>query len=338
MGRLALKNVHEKSGRLYYRRKVRGKDQYIRLPAADDPMFAAAYQQAAHTAERAKPGRGTLAALVADFRASSDFRSIPSPVTRANDSRYLDMIVAEHGHRSVRGVRPFLVRKMRDRYQEHPGKANNWLRVFRSLMSYAAANDWRDDNPAAGMKPLKIGEHEPWPADVLGRALEAASPMARLAIVLGLCTGARIGDAIRMQHGWHDGAMMEFTTSKNHADVAVPMHPLLLAEIAAVPRKAVTILYERSGRPFQTTGALQSRIRSLMKQVGAEGYSFHGLRKNACCYLAELGLNDSEIGVVVGMTPAIVRHYTKRARALMIARGVADRVTGGDVLQIRRNR
>jgi hypothetical protein len=59
------------------------------------------------------------------------------------------------------------------------------------------------------------------------------------------------------------------------------------------------------------------------------------LRKNACCYLAELGLNDSEIGAIVGMTPQIVRHYTKRARALMIARSVADRVTGGDVLQMR---
>jgi integrase len=146
--------------------------------------------------------------------------------------------------------------------------------------------------------------------------------MTRLAIVTGLCSGARIGDAVRMQHGWHDGAMMEFVTSKNKADVAVPMHPFWLAEIAAMPRRAVTILYERSGRPFQTTGALQARIRALMEEIGEEGFSFHGLRKNACCYLAELGLNDSEIGAIVGMTPQIVRHYTKRARALMIARTV----------------
>jgi integrase len=336
MGRLALKNVHEKKdGRLYYRRKVAGKDQYLRLPAADHPDFARAYNEAAHTAERSTPGRGTLAALVAAYRASSDFRTIPSAVTRANDSRYLDMIVEEHGHRSVRGVRPFLVRKMRDRYQEHPGKANNWLRVFRSLMSFAAQNDWRDDNPAAGIKPLPIGEHEPWPADVLERALAAASPMTRLAIVTGLCSGARIGDVIRMQHGWHDGSIMQFTASKNKADVAVPMHPLWLAEIAALPRSAVTILYDRAGKPFGSTGTLQARLRDLMESIDAKGYSFHGLRKNACCYLAELGLNDSEIGAIVGMTPQIVRHYTKRKRAYMIAANVADRVTSGDVLQMR---
>ncbi len=34
------------------------------------------------------------------------------------------------------------------------------------------------------------------------------------------------------------------------------------------------------------------------------------------------------------MTPETVRHYTKRARSLMVARGAADRVTRGDVLSL----
>jgi hypothetical protein len=333
-----MRNVHEKHGRLYYRRKLNGRDHYIRLPALSDPGFAAAYQDASRDTASRKPGRGTLAALVAAYRASSDYQLIPSARTRENYSRYLDMIAEQHGHRSVKGVRPFLVRKMRDEMIETPGKANNWLVVFKTLMSFAALNDWRSDNPAHGIKALKLGEHEPWPAHVLEKALAAASPTTRLAIVTGLCSGARIGDAIRMQHGWHDGALMEFVASKNKADVAVPMHPLWLAEIAKVPRRSVTILYDRSGKPFGTTGTLQSRIRDLMKEIGEEGYSFHGLRKNACCYLAELGLNDSEIGAIVGMTPQTVRHYTKRKRAYMIALSVAERVTRGDVLQLKAGR
>jgi integrase len=132
--------------------------------------------------------------------------------------------------------------------------------------------------------------------------------------------------------------LLQFTASKNKADVAVPMHPLLLAEIAKLPRQAVTILYDRYGRPFQSTGTLQARLRDLMEAIGEEGYSFHGLRKNACCYLAELGLSDTEIGAIVGMTAGTVRHYTKRKRAYMIACGVADRVTRGDVLQLKGGR
>lgn len=338
MGRLQMKGVCEKHGRLYYRRKVGGKDTYVRLPALDDPGFATAYQRAAGARERARPGKGTLAALVEAYRASSDYRRIPSATTRTNYARYLDMIAAEHGHRSVAGVRPFHVRKMRDEMQDKPGKANNWLNVFKTIMGYAAQNDWRGDNPAMGVKGFELGEREPWPAEVLERALAEASPMTRLAIITGLCSGARIGDVIRMQHGWHDGSFMEFTASKNKADVAVPMHPLWLAELAKVPRKSVTLLYDRSGKPFSSTKALQERIRDLMAKIGVANLTFHGLRKNAACYLAELGLNDAEIGAIVGMTPQTVRHYTKRKRALMIARGTAERVTRGDVLSLKGGR
>jgi integrase len=122
------------------------------------------------------------------------------------------------------------------------------------------------------------------------------------------------------------------------------MHRLWLAEIGKHPRKAVTLLYDRDGKPFFDTDILQERVRRLMEQIGAASYvsngrtrlcSFHGLRKNAACYLAELGLSDPEIGAICGMTSDTVRHYTKRARALMIAQGAAAKVKRGDVLSIK---
>jgi predicted transcriptional regulator len=73
-------------------------------------------------------------------------------------------------------------------------------------------------------------------------------------------------------------------------------------------------------------------------QDGTPLYSFHGLRKNAACYLAEAGLADTDIGSMLGMTSETVRHYTKRKRAYMIARRAADTVGRGDVLQIKGGR
>lgn len=339
MGGLKLKGVHQKpDGRVYFRRKIKGRDHYIRLPALDAPEFATAYARAAHEGERAKPSDGSLAALVAAYRASPEYRLIPSPNTRANYSRYLDMIVEQHGHRSVKGVRVALIYRMRDEMADKPGKANNWLTVFKTLMAFAAKKDWRPDNPSIGITALPIGEHDPWPANVLERALDKATPMTRLAIITGLCSGARIGDCIRMQHGWIQRGMMEFVTEKRKVDVAVPVHPLWIEEIARVPRKAVTILYDRSGKPFASRRTLGERVRDLMLAIGEPGYTFHGLRKNAACYLAELGLSDTEIGAIVGMTPETVRHYTKRKRAYMIARGAAERVTRGDVLVLKGGR
>ncbi len=100
-------------------------------------------------------------------------------------------------------------------------------------------------------------------------------------------------------------------------------------------------------QPFKTTAAIQERLRSLMaitavqevhadlvarELIGEEAtFTFHGLRKNACCYLLERGLNDSEVGEILGMSPEMVRHYGKRSRALMVARGAADRMTGGEI-------
>ncbi len=356
MGRLALKNVTERppgSGHLYFRRKIAGKDSYIRLPAVDHPDFAAEYARlSAPEPERPGHKHGTLAWLAADYRRSPEWRA-KSAKTRENQGRYLQLVADVHGHRTVAGVRPVSLFKMRDAYADTPGKANVWLSVFGSLMRHAIRLGLRDDNPADKVPILRTGEHEPWPADLLAVCLAEATPMTRLAIVTGVCSGQRIGDVIRMQYGWITAGIMEFTQQKVRRggmtkDVAIPMHPFWLDELARLPRRSVTLLYERTGRPFQTTAALQERLRALMdktavREVHADlvareliaeeaTFTFHGLRKNACCYLIECGLNDSEIGEILGMSPEMVRHYGKRARALMVARGAADRMTGGKII------
>lgn len=345
-----MKNVTERKGLLYFRRKVAGKDTYIRLPAADHPDFHAEYQRLSRPdTERPRPAKGTLAALVEAFRGSPEYRAL-AVTSQINQSRYLDMIVAEIGHRSVAGVRPTHVYTLRDKMADMPGKANAWLSVLRSILSYSTRLDMRADNPASGIKMLALGEHEPWPADLLKAALEEATPMTRLAIVTGLCSGQRVSDCLRMQYGWISGGIMELAQQKTGKLVAVPMHPLWLEELRKLPRRATTLLYERSGVPFKTTGAMQARLRDLMatkavREVHADlvaretiaadaTFSFHGLRKNACCYLLELGLSDTEVGSILGMSSEMVRHYGKRARALMIARGAAERVTGGKIMAL----
>jgi integrase len=185
--------------------------------------------------------------------------------------------------------------------------------------------------------------------------LEEATPMTRLAIVTGLCSGQRIGDCVRMQYGWVKDGIMEFTQQKIRRggitkDVAVPMHSFWLEELAKLPRRSVTLLYERTGAPFKTTAAIQERLRALMAQPAVREvhadlvaremiaedatFTFHGLRKNACCYLLERGLNDNEVGEILGMSPEMVRHYGKRARALMVAKGAEGRLRAVDYAAI----
>jgi integrase len=347
-----LPNLRRVGQNWYFRRKVAGKTVNHRLPAPDAPGFREAYDRFAQpdVPKAARPAPGTFAALVLEYRSSSDFTGIPSAKTRTNYLRYLDAIVADHGHRRVDQVRPAHVYKMRDAMKDMPGKANNWLTVFRVLMSFAAKLDWRGDNPAAGIKALPLGEHEPWPADLLRVCLEQATPMTRMLIVSALCSGQRNSDIIRMQYGWINDGVMAFTQQKTGVDVAVPMHPMWIEELARLPRRSVTLLYDRHGKPFGTTGAVQSRMRDLMAMPpvqeviadlvaretisGGQAFVFHGLRKNACCYLLELGLNDSQVGSMLGMSAAMVRHYGKRSRALMVAKDLAERLATTSILDL----
>lgn len=46
--------------------------------------------------------------------------------------------------------------------------------------------------------------------------------------------------------------------------------------------------------------------------VGNATFTFRGLRENACCYLIEFGIVDSEIGEALGLSPEMVRYYSKR--------------------------
>lgn len=350
--------VCQKNGMTYRRFKVRREDGtwgdlYVKLPDPTDPNFAAELERVnARPAERPKAAAGSMRALAAAFRAAlakgwtkktrKKGAKALSANTLANYRRYIDLIEVQHGHRLVRDIRPKHVYKIRDGMADQPGKANNYLNVLKLMMHFAAERDWRSDNPASDVPLLPIGEHEPWPREVLAEALEAASPMLRLAIVTGLCSGQRVSDVIRIQHNWLKTGIMELSQVKTAVDVAVPVHPWWREEIAKVERKAVTLLYDRFGRPFSSEDRIQERIRRLMHDLGHVDendqllYTFHGLRKNACCYLLELGLSDTDVGAILGMTTETVRHYGKRARAYMIAQGAAATMMGADIMQMKR--
>jgi hypothetical protein len=65
-------------------------------------------------------------------------------------------------------------------------------------------------------------------------------------------------------------------------------------------------------------------------------FVFHGRPKNACCYLLELGLTDSQVRSMLGMSAAMVRHYGKRSRALMIAKNLSERLSTTSILDLGR--
>jgi hypothetical protein len=342
MGHVMIKGVCQRRGSTYRRFRVklpdgRWGDQYVKLPDPSHPNFAAELARVnGEVLPRQKPATGTMAALIAEFRPSLAKKAIAAS-TRSAWAYYLDLIEQQHGHRIVRELERKHCYALRDGMADEPGKANNYMAKFKALLEFGAERGWISVNPAAGIPLLETGEHEPWPAYVIRDVLEEADAMLRLAVITGLCSGQRISDAILMQHGWHDGRIMRLRSKKTDTGAVIPMHPLWVAEIGSVPRKSVTLLYDRSGKPFRDTDRLQARLRRLMRKLGhVDGhgqarYTYHGLSKNACCYLTELDLSDETIGAIVGKTPETVRHYAKEARRWMLAERAAAAVIAGHI-------
>jgi len=332
--------VCQKHGLTYRRFKVKrdGKwvDHYVKLPDPSDPTFAEEFARVnGKTAKRARPARGTISALIAEFKPVLAAKTM-AKATRDAWAYYLGLIEEQHGKRFVADLRREHCYRIRDGMIADPGKANNYMAKFKALLEFGAERGWISNNPATRIPLLETGEYAPWPKHVLAEALDAASPMDRLIVITGLCSGQRASDAIRIPRKF-DGHMVALRSKKTSTIAALVMHPMWRAEIDRTEAKAVTILYDRRGKPFSGPGAIQARIRRLMKRLGYvnEGgkplYSFHGLSKNAICYLLELGLTEETVAAIVGKTPETVRHYGKETRLWMLAERAAGTVVAGRI-------
>jgi len=56
-----------------------------------------------------------------------------------------------------------------------------------------------------------------------------------------------------------------------------------------------------------------------MRAIGHEGYSRHGLRKNAVNALLEAGASHAEVAAVTGQSVAMVEHYAREVDQARLA-------------------
>lgn len=350
MAAVKIANLTEtKPGHFFFVKKIRGHRSYTPLPMPTDPKFAAAYAKAKAKYDRlSKPieidDSGTFKALIAEYRKSSDYLVKLTEKTRLNYDGYLDMIEAKMGAAPVKDLKTSRIEKIRDEMQDTPGKANNWLKVLRTILDLAIRRDYVETNAADKVKMLEIGEHQPWPQEVLDRFLAACpTQTTRLAVLTGLYSGQRIGDVIRITHKMMEGDTVHLVQGKKRSkgkreiEVFIPIHPKWRQAVAAIPRRADTIIYDRYGRTFKDPGGLQERISDLMKLLGYKDdkgqalYTFHGLRKNAANYLKEMELTDAQIGAICGMSSDTVALYTRGVQKRVLAEKARERVVSGDV-------
>lgn len=311
--------VHKKvaKGRTYYYfdmgRDESGNRILKRLPDVRSHGFAAAYKaaKAQRTKQANQDGAKTFDWLIRTFEKSPEFRALAPNSKR---SYLLHLGYANENFRSKTGrswplgiVGPEQVLALRDKFAETPGKANAIVRSIGALYAWASKpGRYVKGNIAAGVEPLEVGEHQPWPRHLIEEALN--DPAIRLPVALLYFTGQRISDVVTMSRGNLSGNVLAVTQKKTGKALRIPLHSRLAAIIEQdAPKDAMLFLVNEWGKPATESG-LRQRIQ---KWALGKGFQIvpHGLRKNAVNALLEAGCSVAEVSAITGQSLNMIEHY-----------------------------
>jgi integrase len=329
MTRIRLQFVHEycdRHGKLrrYFRRPGFKQILLSGVPGSDE--FMEAYRAAlAGQVPRIDIGagrskRGSIDALIASYLKSDAFTKAFADETQRMRRNILERLRTNHGFKMVATLERRHIVSMLEKKKPYAQK--NWLKTIRGLMLFAIKENYRADDPTAGVSatksPTKSKGHITW-GDGQIAAYRSTHPMgtaARLAIELLLNVAARRGDAHKLgvQHirngklCWRPHKTIRSTAK----ELSIRILPELQGALDTMPPRdtALAFLLNDYGKPFASAAAFGNKFADwcneakLPKVTGEDGrvrsYGAHGLRKAACKALAHAGCTGPEIMAVSG--------------------------------------
>lgn len=237
----------------------------------------------------------------------------------------LDRVSAEHVARYRDGLAADLT----------PKTVNNHLRALRAFFNFCRDRCWCPSNPVTEVRFPRYKTKIPrWltaeEADHLARAARCAPIEIRLAVLLALRAGLRLGEltALRRQN-IRDG-MIAVEEGKSKIPRMVPLHPEIAEALAAVPINGPYLFPNRIDpsrhRHSHRFGGL---IRHWLKQnefpVGV-----HGLRHTFGTLLAQAGATMTDLRQLMGhcsaATTEMYLHSSRSRQSELIMRlGSPDR-------------
>lgn len=223
--------------------------------------------------------------------------------------------------------------------------ANNRLKAVRAFFASAVRDGYARTNPAEGLKVLKKsrekGVRRPFTREEIARVLAVCSPDWRLLVRLGLGTGQRLGDLVRMD--WADldleGGLWMMRTGKVGMKLVLPVLPDLAQDLAGrrgaaksgpvfpelvaeVKRakgyvggvsKAFAHSLWLAGLREKNPYGRQPRARDKAEDATREQHAltFHSLRHTARTWLEEAGQPRAVIDALIGHSGETGRRYTR---------------------------
>ena len=308
--------------------------------AASGPIVSKLKRRAKAAPKPARPAAGSLSALIAEFKSTSQFASLAPSTSRAY-TLLVDRLDAAHGGLPVAGMTRAHVEKLIDQRAAAggPEAGNGQRKTLKALMKLAVRRGYRTDDPTAGVSKVarpKGAKHgnRPWTEADIAKFI-ARYPFGTreyLALQLLVCTAQRRSDVVKL--GPHsivgasydsadfEGRQLSFVQKKTGRALVLPILPDLVAALidAKIEKAAPAFMRQKNGRAY-TAESFSNWFSERAAEAGIEGQaSPHGLRHAAARRLAERGSSVHEIASWTGHTSlAEVSRYSKSADQAALA-------------------
>jgi integrase len=155
-----------------------------------------------------------------------------------------------------------------------------------------------------------------WSVEDEAAFLKHAPAHLHLPLLLGLWTGQRQGDLLRLPWSAYDGNYIRLRQSKTGARVVIPVGTPLKVALDATTKHGPIILASTDLRPWTPDGFRASWGKAC-KKAGIADVTFNDLRGTAVTRLALVGCSEAEIATITGHSLRDVRsildaHYLHR--------------------------
>jgi integrase len=328
-------------GHSYWYVRFKGQRKAITDPSGiklspDMVGFLAAYERTKETigvTQHQAALTGTLAHLIGLYTESHDFKNLADRTRKDYDAILSDL-------NSTIGdvaVCDFTVEDVTDIMEAHTPHRANYYRAVMSILFGVALQKTRTFgltfNPAMMAKKVRYTK-DPYPAwpDALIEKMRVTAPRSVvLAMELGLHTGQRGGDLVRMT--WNDfdrAGRINVVQRKTKKKVWIKCSTDLIAALSETRKNGVTILTTGTGRAW-TENWLRKQLSDWSERCGYPGFATHGLRKSSVIRLLLAGNSTKQTAATVGMSDAMVSHYSRDIDAQFLADSAIDKLGSGPI-------
>lgn len=249
---------------------------------------------------------------------------------------------------SVDVIRPALVQAFLDGFADRPAQQKCAQTAIKALERWALVRDFLPRPISLGTEaPGGTGGHEPWPDEMVALAEQHAIPHLARIITLGVNTGQRASDLIKMR--WTDIEVYEgrpgvnVTQRKTGLQIWIPLTTALQTAMAGWERRPTYIALKEDGQPFTRPQLSDQWVRHrasnpALAPLRDPPLHLHGLRATAVVRLRRAGATTAQICDMVGMSPQMVTRYSRLSEQKENASAAVHLLDRTTIEQIRRRR